>query len=87
MALQKNIILKTNFDTDIVFERAYIKVRSINMSKNNAQMNVDFYSEENGKVINMKQYNFIAALAGNNPIAQAYDYLKTLPEFSGAENC
>ena len=24
---------------------------------------------------------------GSNPIAQAYDYLKTLPEFSGAIDC
>jgi hypothetical protein len=87
MALQKNITLKTNFDTDIVFERAYIKVRSINMSKDAAQINVDFCSGVNGKVIDMKQYNFVAKLEGNNPIAQAYDYLKTLPEFAGAVDC
>jgi hypothetical protein len=84
---KKNIALKTNFDTDIVFERAYIKVRSINMSKNAAQMNVDFFSEANGKVLDMRQYNFVATLDGNNPIAQAYDHLKTLPEFAGAVDC
>jgi hypothetical protein len=87
MAFQKNITLKTNFDTDIVFQRAYIKVRSVNMSKDAAQMNVDFCSEANGKVLDMKQYNFIATLEGNNPIAQAYAHLKTLPEFASAVDC
>jgi hypothetical protein len=87
MALEKNIMLKTNFDTDIVFQRAYIKVRSVNMSKDAAQINVDFYSDANGKVVDMKQYNFVASLNGNNLIAQAYNYLKTLPEFAGATDC
>jgi hypothetical protein len=87
MALEKNIILKTNFDTDIIFQSSYIKVRSVNMSKNAAQINVDFYSEANGKVVDMKQYNFVASLNGNNLIAQAYNYLKTLPEFNGSIDC
>lgn len=87
MALQKSITLKTNFDTDIAFPTAYIKVRSVNMSKEFAQMNVDFHSDANGKVVNMKQYDFVATLEGNNPIKQAYLHLKTLPEFAGSVDC
>jgi hypothetical protein len=87
MALQKNITLKTNFGTNIVFPAAYIKVRSVNMSKELAQANVDFYSELNGKIVNMKQYEFVASLDGNNPIKQAYEHLKTLPEFANAVDC
>jgi hypothetical protein len=30
---------------------------------------------------------FFPSLEGNNFIAQAYEHLKTLPEFEGAEDC
>lgn len=33
------------------------------------------------------EYNADYDISGENPIAQAYLYLKTLPEFSGAVDC
>jgi hypothetical protein len=34
----------------------------------------------------IKQYDFSVDLNGKNAIAQAYEHLKTLPEFAGAED-
>ena len=37
--------------------------------------------------IKHEQFNFVPNLEGQNFIAQAYEHLKTLPEFAGAEDC
>jgi len=87
MAIKKNVSLKNNFGTDSEFVDAYIKVRSVNLSKDAAQANVDIYKSNGGDRIIIKQYDFIVDLAGKNAIAQAYEHLKTLPEFAGAEEC
>jgi hypothetical protein len=86
MALKKTIFLKNNFGTDTEFDGACIKVRSVNFSKDAAQANVDFYKSDAGERLVIKQYDFSVDLNGKNAIAQAYEHLKTLPEFAGAED-
>jgi hypothetical protein len=44
-------------------------------------------TEKEGELIERKVYEFTPNLEGANFIAQAYDHLKTLPEFSGAIDC
>jgi hypothetical protein len=87
MALKKTITLKSNFGTDAEFDNAYIKARSVNFSKESAQVNVDFYKSNEGKRLIIKQYDFSVDLNGENPIKQAYLHLKTLPEFADAVDC
>jgi hypothetical protein len=97
MALQKIIeiegqsIVKTSIG-DIENGRqkvlffAYITVATITGSKNEISAQVNFKGD--GVQFN-KQYKFEPSVSENslNFIAQTYDYLKTLQEFAGAENC
>lgn len=87
MALQKNITLKTNFGTDAKFTNAYVRVDSVKVEKNFAQALVQTHKEKGGQVIEQKGYSFEYNLNGLNPIAQAYNYLKTLTEFQDATDC
>jgi hypothetical protein len=63
---------------------AYVKVESVSANKNLAQAMVSF--TDSAKAIT-KSYSFTPNMDGENFIKQAYDHLKILPEFSGAENC
>jgi hypothetical protein len=44
-------------------------------------------NQEIDSVFDSCVYNFVPSLEGANFIAQAYEYLKTLPEFKGATDC
>ena len=87
MALAKNIVLKDNFGDDKQFSNAYIKVDLLNGSKKEMRVAIGFYKQKDGQKINSQQATFIPDLSGANFIAQAYDHLKTMPEFAGAVDC
>ena len=87
MALQKTVSLTTNFDTTATFENAYICVDNVNVTKNVCRSFVQTHKEKDGQILQKKNYMFEYDLVGNNPIAQAYYHLKTLPEFAGATDC
>jgi len=59
----------------------YIKVASINATKEKGRCRVVFYDGD--EVVSMKSYEFIPSMDGANFIKQAYEHLKTLPEFAG----
>jgi hypothetical protein len=65
---------------------AYIKVQSISGDKNNIDATVMF-TDDNVRF--SKKYTFSASVADGAPnfIKQAYEYLKTLPEFENSEDC
>lgn len=96
MALSKNISetapsftiykgTKLNLEDAVINGTAYIKVESVTSSKTVAKCTVSF------KVDDLpaweSKYSFEPSLDGDNFIAQAYEYLKTLPEFSDAVDC
>lgn len=87
MALTKTIELVDNFNITVSISNAYIKVGVINGNKENMGATVLFYKEKDNLIVQQKQYEFSVDLAGKNFFAQAYDYLKTLPEFAGAIDC
>jgi hypothetical protein len=87
MALKKQITLLSNFDDAVVFTDSYIKVEKLDGNKNKIEITVFFYKKQNEKVVDSKIYSFVPTLDGRNFIAQAYDYLKTMPEFAGATDC
>ena len=76
-------INKGNEEFNVIF---YIKVASISGDKNEILAIVNF-KDDNCQM--QKSYKFSASVAENakNFIAQAYDHLKTLPEFAGATDC
>jgi hypothetical protein len=63
---------------------AYIKVERVNASKDSASMDVSFTE---GEKKTSSSYTFKPDLGGGNFIEQAYNHLKTLPEFVGAVDC
>lgn len=65
---------------------AICKVISVHGGKNKLSVNVSHSSDE---ATFDRLYSFEPSVADSSPnfIKQAYLYLKTLPEFSGAEDC
>jgi hypothetical protein len=65
---------------------AYVKVTSIHGDKNQINANVNFKGDT--QEFN-KQYQVPMSVESSAPnfIAQAYEHLKTLPEFAGAVDC
>jgi len=83
MALQKVITvdLVTGVSVDV---DSYIRVDRIDASKVDGKATVAFHAGPDNAIYRMKEYNVPLLLSGSNFIAQAYEHLKTLSEFSGA---
>jgi hypothetical protein len=86
MALKKSIIHKVPLMGEQTFI-AYVRVDKVNGSKNAMNASVGFYKDNaEGELIKAEGFEFIPSLESNF-IKQAYDHLKTLPEFSGSIDC
>jgi hypothetical protein len=86
MAIQKTYALKV-CGKEVAFENAYCKVNKQEGTKNSVSFDVNFLTAKDGQIIDSKIYQFTPDLSGSNFIRQAYDHLKTLPEFAGATDC
>jgi hypothetical protein len=86
MALQKSIQFKTAYG-DIVVNGVYIKVDQVSASKQDGVANLRYFKSKDGDVLKEQQIDFPVDIEGKNFIAQAYDHIKTLPEFNGAVDC
>jgi hypothetical protein len=82
MALKKDYIFK-----GITIKDCYIKICTFSGDKTNMFVSVGYYAEKENEKIENKNFSFAYDLAGENPIKQAYEHLKTLPEFAGAIDC
>jgi len=71
-------------DVTVNLSNAYIKVESVSGDKNNVTATV---TTKIGSNIKTKFYQFKPNLDGSNFIKQAYEHLKTLPEFADAVDC
>lgn len=86
MALKKSILHKVPLMGEQTFS-AYIRVDKVNGSKDVLNASVGFYKDNaEGEMIKAEGFQFTPSL-DSNFIKQAYDYLKTLPEFTGAIDC
>ena len=68
---------------------SYLRVEGIRLeTKTNLVFRVRSYKDDSG-VSHFADVEYSCAydLEGTNPIAQAYEHLKTLPEFNDAEDC
>lgn len=84
MAIKKNITTEAGLTaTD-----AYIRVIKIDISqKQNAVAELSFGVNEDAMPFQYKAVAFQFNLAGDNPWKQAYNYIKTLPEYQDAVDC
>jgi len=84
MALQVTASLKNNFGETSTFPNAYVKVVRIFGDKTSLSAEVHWHKEKDEIKIKECTYTFDVSLSGTNFIQQAYEHLKTLPEFAGA---
>ena len=73
-----------NTGESMVSVNAYIKVKNVQGGKETVTASVEF---SDGQMALQKQVVFAPDLDGPNFIKQAYEHLKTLPEFDGAVDC
>jgi hypothetical protein len=85
MAIKHDIFLQNGLQAT----NSWIRVRSVNViDKTQAQATVNYYANETSETTyQTKNIDFNYSLLGSNVFSQAYNYLKTLPEFSGAMDC
>lgn len=84
MALQKNI--ETVHGVDI--NNAYHRVDNIVINnKNQLTFLLNIYADKNFTPVAVESYACEYDLNKENPLKQAYEHLKTLPEFAGAQDC
>ena len=96
MALQKTVtvpvvitkaalfgVLSEEYSTATISD-VYIKVERVTGSKDSVTADVSFRADG---FVGAKSYQFAPNMDGSNFIAQAYEHLKTLPEFVGAVDC
>lgn len=90
MAIKKTISFTPDgFSTPATLQDAYCKVVQINGDKTNITFDVVCFNKTDDSMTSAlkKQYSFAPNLNSGNFIAQAYNHLKTLPEFAGATDC
>ena len=87
MALKKTFTLMSNFDTEITFPDCYIRVTFLESTKLTSKVTYGIFKSAEEKLLRKSEFIFTHNLDGKNFIAQAYDHMKTLPEFAGATDC
>ena len=81
MALQHNVTTASGIEIGA----AYSRVESIRLlNKNEIEFSLRSYVRADLPFFMETPYTFSYDIAGENPIKQAYEHLKTLPEFAGA---
>lgn len=88
MALSKKINVKTNIgiNVDVL---AYIKIKKVEVVKSTAMVFIDFKKDQHDtdEPFKVAFLNFEYDMEKANPIRQAYEHMKTLDEYAGAEDC
>ena len=82
MALQKTIIFK-----GVSVPDAYIKIIRFDGDKSSLTVGVGYFASPEHEMLYSDALAVPYAIDGSNPIQQAYEYLKTLPEFADAVDC
>ena len=73
--------------TEVSFNSAYVRVVNIAGTKSKIGCTAVILTKIDGLEISRNDYYFDPDLTGGNFIQQAYNYLKTLPEFAGSTDC
>lgn len=84
MALKKDITTRQGIE----IKDAYFRVVNLTLNgKSGMQFVVAFSKDAQSPAIDSTSHDCAYSLSGANPIAQAYEHLKTLPEFTGSQDC
>jgi hypothetical protein len=85
MALTKDTITANG----IAINGAYIRAQYVAIAdKTKALVTAAYYvNDASTSAFQAQSFEFNYVLDGENPIKQAYEHLKTLPEFLGTQDC
>lgn len=85
MALKKTTITAQGFTA----EDAYFRVEEVKIAgKNKISFSIRGYKDDSGlPAFEDRPLTCDYDIESKNPIAQAYEHVKTLPEFAGASDC
>lgn len=85
MALKKTVTTEQGFEAVDAYHR--VEVVRLN-GKTSMSFQVRSYKDDSGvQAFADTAYDAVYNIAGANPIAQAYEHLKILPQFSDAKDC
>jgi len=77
----------THLHLGILVPDCYARIASFAGSKESLQFTLEYKSSHDQPAYTSSSFFCDLGLDGPNPIKQAYEHLKTLPEFEGAEDC
>lgn len=85
MALEKTVTTQHGFEA----VNAYHRIEGVRVNgKTSMSFHIRSYKDNSDiPAFSDSTYDCAYDIEGKNPIAQAYEYAKTLPEFAGAFNC
>ena len=87
MALSKEITTN-RFGVDILLPNSYIVIKAISFSKEASKVIVETYTDSTKSyIVKVVEINMLLTIDDENIYAQAYEYLKTLDEYSNAIDC
>lgn len=66
---------------------AYCRVSSVELTKAMMDFKLERRATESSEAFSVSEFTCPYDISGNNPIAQAYERLKTLPEFASVVDC
>lgn len=85
MALEKTVTVSA-YGQELTFEKSYSRITYMAWNKDAATFTLTTFDADQVNVIEEKTYSFVPSVEDGalNFVKQAYEYLKTLPEFVGA---
>jgi hypothetical protein len=87
MALKKDTSFETKGGFTVNVAQAYIRVQEVTGSKEKCSALVYWFKDEKASdPFSGSQHSFAPSMDGGNFIKQAYEHIKNLPEFAGAQD-
>jgi len=89
MAIKQTFNVQDNFGHDVVLADTYCRISRVVGGKDLMHFNVEVLNGDKDRLFMEKSFSFTPSVAdgAENFIKQAYEHLKTLDEFDGAEDC
>jgi hypothetical protein len=89
MAIKINFKTVDNFGNDVVLPKTYCRVSMVVGTKLHLVFDVEMMNETKDQLFITQKYNFAPSveLGSANFIEQAYNHLKTLPDYASAIDC
>jgi hypothetical protein len=89
MALKKTFQAEDNFGQVVTLADAYCRVTQVVGDKSLLNISVEILNSEKNRLLMQRFFSFVPSVdeGATNFIAQAYVYIKSLPEFSEAQDC